>query len=116
MRLLNNKIILITGASSGIGEACAQVFAAHGAQLILSARREQRLQILQKELEAQYGTRCLLLPLDVRQKAQVQQLSRLPSSWQAIDILIYYLFQVCLLLRYCRLNNETHAIIHFSIR
>lgn len=35
---------------------------------------------------------------------------------QAIDILIYYLFQVCLLLRYCRLNNETHAIIHFSIR
>ena len=50
MAALKNKIILITGASSGIGQACARSFAAQGAKLILSARREERLQILQQEL------------------------------------------------------------------
>ena len=69
MNALNNKIILITGASSGIGQACARSFAAQGAKLILSARRVERLQ---QELEAQYGTACFLLPLDVRHRDEVQ--------------------------------------------
>lgn len=89
MMPLTNKIILITGASSGIGQACARLFAAQGAKLILSARREERLQALQQELKAQYDTESLLLPLDVRQRAQVQQqLANLPSAWQDIDVLI----------------------------
>ena len=89
MAALKNKIILITGASSGIGQACARSFAEQGAKLILSARREERLQILQQELVAQHGSDCLLLPFDVRQKSQVhQQLANLPAAWQAIDILI----------------------------
>lgn len=89
MNVLNQKIILITGASSGIGQACARLFAREGAQLILSARRTERLETLQKELHAQYGVECFILPLDVRSKTEVhQQLSSLPPAWQAIDVLI----------------------------
>ncbi len=88
-RSLSNKIILITGASSGIGQACARLFAAHGAKVILSARRVERLQQLEQELKEQYGACCFLLPLDVRNRIQVQnQLRSLPSDWQVIDILI----------------------------
>jgi 3-hydroxy acid dehydrogenase / malonic semialdehyde reductase len=89
MSQLTNKIILITGASSGIGQACARLFAAQGAQVILSARRVDRLQILEDELTKHYGACCLLLPIDVRDRVQVQsQLASLPREWRAIDILI----------------------------
>lgn len=89
MTRLKNKIILITGASSGIGEACAHLLAAHGANLILGARRIERLQKIEQELVQQYNVRCLILPLDVRNKEQIHtQLGSLPAEWQAIDILI----------------------------
>jgi NADP-dependent 3-hydroxy acid dehydrogenase YdfG len=89
MTKLTDKIILITGASSGIGEACACLFAAHGAKIILSARREERLQEIEQKLTKQYNARCFSLPLDVSDKAQVYaQLASLPPEWQAIDILI----------------------------
>ena len=89
MSQLTNKIILITGASSGIGQACARLFAAQGAKVILSARRVDKLQVLEDELNQHYGACCLLLPIDVRDRTQVQsQLASLPTEWQAIDILI----------------------------
>ncbi|KTD70909.1 SDR family NAD(P)-dependent oxidoreductase [Legionella tucsonensis] len=89
MNDLSNKIILITGASSGIGEACARLCAKHGARLILSARRVERLEDLAKELSQQYGEEHYLLPLDVCDHGQVKkQLGSLPSQWQSIDVLI----------------------------
>ncbi|MFS8801664.1 SDR family oxidoreductase [Synechococcus sp. R6-10] len=87
--MLENSIVLITGASSGIGAACATLFARSGARLILVARRQDRLQELAGELQQAYGTPSYLLALDVRDGAAVQQaLQSLPSPWADIDILI----------------------------
>lgn len=89
MQSLHDKIILITGASSGIGEACARLFAANGAKLILAARRKERIESLAVDLHSKHGTSCLPLSLDVRNKSEVElTLGTLPTSWQAIDILI----------------------------
>lgn len=86
---LKNKIILITGASSGIGQACARIFAANGANLILAARRQERLEKLAEELSTQYSIKCLPLQLDVRNREEVELiLKKLPVFWQSIDILI----------------------------
>jgi 3-hydroxy acid dehydrogenase/malonic semialdehyde reductase len=89
MGLLVDKIVLITGASSGIGRACAELFAAQGARLILSARRVERLEELSKQLTQQHQKKHYLLPMDVCDKDQVaKQFKSLPSDWQNIDILI----------------------------
>lgn len=89
MTTLKNKIILITGASSGIGQACARLFASYGAKLILTARRKDRLDTLAQELDAQYKTAVLTLRLDVSQQSEVEaSLTTLPSEWRAIDVLI----------------------------
>jgi 3-hydroxy acid dehydrogenase/malonic semialdehyde reductase len=89
MNSLANKIILITGASSGIGEACARLFAAHGAKLIVTARRMERLESLSQELAQEHKTTSYLLEMDVRDGQQVKkQLASLPPEWQAIDVLI----------------------------
>lgn len=89
MGSLNNKIALITGASSGIGYACAQVLAAAGAKLILGARRVERLEALAKELKEKYQNEPLIIALDVTDKALVKQkLESLPQEWQDIDILV----------------------------
>lgn len=86
---LKNKIVFITGASSGIGYACAQLCAAAGAKLILSARRVERLEELAKELQQKYQQQPYILELDVRNKEQVKkQLTSLPTEWQAIDVLV----------------------------
>ncbi|ALA25433.1 short-chain dehydrogenase [Piscirickettsia salmonis] len=86
---LTNKIILITGASSGIGQACAEQFAAQGAKLILTARRFDRLNDLATTLHHKYGTKTLPLELDVRDKQHVNHtIKSLPTEWQSIDILI----------------------------
>ena len=86
MMSIQNKIILITGASSGIGEACARVFAQAGAKLILVARRKERLEELAKELN---NTSVHCLALDVCDRISVQSaLANLPEAWSAIDILI----------------------------
>ena len=86
---MKNKIVLITGASSGIGEASARLLAKHGARLILTARRLERLHLLATSLHEQYGTRCLTHPLDVSDKQAVQSfVGSLSPDWQAIDVLI----------------------------
>lgn len=86
---IKEKIILITGASSGIGEACARLFASVGARLILAARRLDKIDALAAELKKNHGTQCLTLCLDVRQQKAVETgILSLPSNWQAIDILI----------------------------
>jgi 3-hydroxy acid dehydrogenase / malonic semialdehyde reductase len=89
--MLDRKIILITGASSGIGAACARLFAGEGARLLLLARREDKLEMLVAELVASGIDRSHLhlLTADVRDRSQVGSvLSGLPTDWQAIDILI----------------------------
>lgn len=89
MNSLNNKIVLITGASSGIGQASARLCAAQGAQLILCARRVERLEELAKELTQKYGKEHYVLPLDVTSHEQVtKQLGSLSGPWKSIDVLI----------------------------
>ena len=84
-----DKIVFITGASSGIGAGCARKFASQGASLILNARNEEKLSALKEELEQQYGARVCLLPFDVRdRKMAAEALASLPDEWKAIDILI----------------------------
>ncbi len=89
MESLKNQIVSITGASSGIGAACARVFAQAGAKLILAARRQQRLEELAEELTQKFACQLHLVVLDVRSRASVElALSNLPPSWEAVDILI----------------------------
>ncbi|WP_375515041.1 SDR family oxidoreductase [uncultured Nostoc sp.] len=89
MTCLQNQIILITGASSGIGTACARIFAGAGAKLILAARRLERLQQLADTLVKEFGIEIHLLQLDVRDRNAVEEaISTLPSAWSNIDILI----------------------------
>lgn len=86
---LKGKIVLITGASSGIGEACAGVFASEGADLILAARTLPKLEALAKELSAAHGVRALPLMLDVRHRIAVERtLGSLGSEWADIDVLV----------------------------
>ncbi|NJL22449.1 MAG: SDR family oxidoreductase [Leptolyngbyaceae cyanobacterium SM1_3_5] len=85
---LQNQIVLITGASSGIGAACALAFAESGAKLILAARRFDRLEALAADLK-KFACAVHLVQLDVGDRAQVEAVVRdLPEAWQAIDILI----------------------------
>ncbi|MEH1775968.1 SDR family oxidoreductase [Nostoc sp.] len=89
MTSLQNQIILITGASSGIGTACARIFAGAGAKLILAARRLERLQQLADTLSKDFSTEIHLLQLDVRDRSAVEStIATLPSAWSEIDILI----------------------------
>ena len=84
------KIVMVTGASSGIGMACAKIFAATEAKVILCARREAKLKQLATELKNQYP-KCdtLALPLDVSDnKAVMSAISGLKPHWQQIDILV----------------------------
>jgi len=84
-----SKIILITGASSGFGKATATKFAAGGWNLILTARRKEKLDELAKALEANYGIKTLCLNFDVQDKKAVfDNLQNLPTEWQAINILV----------------------------
>lgn len=84
-----SKIVLITGATSGIGEACARTFAQQGYQLILLARREDRLAKVAKQLNNQYGIEIKQVLADVRDKAHLSAaLEALPADWKKVDILI----------------------------
>ena len=83
-----NKIVLITGATSGIGLGCARKFAENGDKVILTGRNEQRLAEIRQELEAK-GREVLTLAFDVRDSQQAQQcINDLPEEWQEIDVLV----------------------------
>jgi serine 3-dehydrogenase len=89
MQSLKNKVVCITGASSGIGAACASAFAKNGSALLLAARRKDRLETLAAGLASQHGIRVHAVKLDIRNQKQVEQaFSSLPAEWQAIDILV----------------------------
>src|SRR5437868_4768350 len=89
MNRIKGKLILITGASSGIGEACARRFAADGAQLALWARRRVRLESLGRALEAQHGVAARLTEVDVRDRAAVSRAAeQLVAAGHVPDVLI----------------------------
>ncbi len=84
-----NKIILITGASSGIGKGCARKFAAQGDRLILNARRTDKLTALAQELKENYNADCYVMPFDVcNRESAAAALNALPEEWKSIDVLI----------------------------
>jgi NADP-dependent 3-hydroxy acid dehydrogenase YdfG len=84
-----NRIVFITGATSGIGKACAEKFAANGDNLIINGRRKERLQELKKELEEKYKTEVLCAPFDVQKKEEVFEIiHNFSEKWKTIDVLI----------------------------
>ena len=83
------KIVLITGASAGIGAACAAAFAGAGARLLVAARREDRLREMEPGLKAAGANDVLSLTLDVRDRSAVESaMEGLPEAWRAVDILV----------------------------
>ena len=86
---LNGKVALVTGASSGIGSACARAFATAGAAVIVAARRTERLTSLAEELRTLGAKDVLCIQLDVRDASAVQAaITGLQTEWQDIDILV----------------------------
>lgn len=83
-----NRIVLVTGATAGIGLSTARIFAKNGFDVIITGRRNERLNELEKEL-LKYGSRVLSLNFDVRDLKQVEStLGALPKDWKEIDILV----------------------------
>lgn len=88
MKELDGKVVLITGASSGIGWACAKLFASRGARLIVTARREERLKALVSEIE-QEGGNALFLTGDVQQESHAKELVGLAlSHYGRLDVAV----------------------------
>lgn len=82
------KTVLITGATSGIGLACARKFAQNGDRLILTGRNEQKLSDICMDLTDK-GIEVLTLAFDVRDREEAKrQLAELPQEWQVIDVLV----------------------------
>jgi NADP-dependent 3-hydroxy acid dehydrogenase YdfG len=83
------KIALITGATSGIGEACAHLFAREHYNLILTGRRLDRLEKLAKKLNTKYNVEIAVSQFDVRDREQViSNLEGLPAKWKKVNVLI----------------------------
>lgn len=86
---LKDKVVLITGASSGIGEACAEQFAKAGAKLLLCSRRVEVVAQLAVRLKTMFGAESHVFACDVRDHQAVKQaIAALPAAWQEIDVLI----------------------------
>lgn len=89
MQSLTGLTVCITGASSGIGRACAEEFARHGCHLLLIARRSDRIDDLATHLSATHNVRVFAAPLDVRRRDDVARtFASLPDEWKTIDILV----------------------------
>jgi 3-hydroxy acid dehydrogenase/malonic semialdehyde reductase len=85
----NNKTVFISGASSGIGLACAHLFAKAGARLILLARREDNLRNLATQLKSEYNAQSLIFAADICEHSAVEKIcAGLTSPWSEIDVLI----------------------------
>lgn len=86
--MAENKVVIITGASSGIGEATAKLLAKNGAKLVLAARREDRLQALKEEIE-QLGGQAVYQVTDVTKTEQLDQLAKLAQeTYGSVDVLV----------------------------
>ena len=89
MGKLKDKIVFITGATAGIGEACAYDFANEGANLILCARRVDKLEQIVNKIKKDFGVKVHYFQLDVRDKYAVEtEITSLPDEWKNIDILV----------------------------
>lgn len=89
MTSLKGTTVFVTGASAGIGEACAEAFAAEGAHLLLCARRIERIDTLAARLRQKFGVRTHTGRLDVRDRASVDLfVASLPEEWKAVDVLV----------------------------
>ena len=83
-----NRIVLITGATSGIGLACARKFAKNGDRLIVTGRNGRRLEEIRRELSAE-GVEVIALTFDVRDREKAEKyLNELPEDWREIDVLV----------------------------
>ncbi len=89
MHSLKNKVVFVTGASSGIGRSCALAFAREGAKILMCARRADRLRALAAELKKGFGVPVHAFSLDVRNQPAVEKaIGTLPEEWRPIEVLI----------------------------
>lgn len=87
-KTMNKRIAMVTGASSGIGRACAEKFAQGGYNLIITGRDTEKLHLLKEQLEAQ-GSNVQTLVFDIRHReAATTAFNSLPSEWKTVDVLI----------------------------
>jgi len=86
---MENKIALITGASSGIGEATAYKLAEMGYDLIITGRRVKSLMLIEQKIHSEFKVRCLSLSFDIRNLNDVEAaIKKIPEDWKNIDVLI----------------------------
>ncbi|MBC7418355.1 MAG: SDR family NAD(P)-dependent oxidoreductase [Pedobacter sp.] len=84
-----DKIALITGSTSGIGEACAHIFAQHGYGLILLARRKEQLENISHHLADKYDVKIISIVADVRNESNLRaELEAIPEAWKKVDVLV----------------------------
>lgn len=96
MTNIQDKVVIITGASSGIGEAVAKELASRGAKLVLAARREDRLKRLQKDVQNQ-GGQAIYKVTDVTSHDQMEELAAYAlKEFGKIDVLINNAGLICL--------------------
>lgn len=89
MMSLKNKTVLITGATAGIGESCAYAFAENGANVIITGRRNERLEKMKDDLKEKFKVNALALKMDVTNRTEVvESISSLTDDWSKIDILV----------------------------
>lgn len=83
------KTAMVTGATSGIGEATAILLAQNGYKVIITGRRREKLDALRRQIEEEFGGTVFSLPFDIRNRTEVENsISSLPEQWQEIDVLI----------------------------
>ena len=86
---LTDRTAFVTGASAGIGEACAHAFARAGARLLVCARRLERLAPVAETLRTEYGASVHAFELDVRDARAVEHaVESLPAEWRSVDVLV----------------------------
>ncbi len=86
---LDDKVVIITGASTGLGEQFAHAFGASGANVVIAARRENRLQEICKEISSNYNVKCLTIKTDVKKEADIIKLiERTNKEFGTVDTLV----------------------------